>query len=211
MYNITFITTTHEENGKCNCNELCKIIEEINPEVVFLEALLETYSNYDVHLFSEFGVFHKKLEINAIQKYNYLSTFEYVPVLDCGLCDAFDKKYNLVCETKELQKKLENFNILASKGGFQFLNSDESIELQENMRTLENNILNGSKVNRDAIEAINEYENSMLRNIYLYCKNSEFNKAIFLCGVAHRKSIIEKINEYNRNAEIKLNWNVLKF
>ncbi|SIS63776.1 hypothetical protein [Chryseobacterium gambrini] len=196
MHNIIFISITHNENGNCNGNELCKIIEKINPEIIFLEALCETYSNYQGHLFSEFGIYHKKLEINAIQKYNYISTFEYIPVLDFGLSDAFEKKYNLVCETKELQEKLENFNTSASKRGFQFLNSDESIELQENTRILENNILNNSQLNKNAIESINAYENSMLRNIYSYCKKTEFNKAIFMCGIAHRKSIIEKIDKY---------------
>ena len=82
MQNITFISTIHEELGKCNPIRLCKIIKNINPEVIFLEALNETYSEYQKHLFSTFGVFHKKLEVSAIQNYSLDYSFEYVPVLD---------------------------------------------------------------------------------------------------------------------------------
>lgn len=109
MYNITFISTTHKENGLCNANELCKIIEQIAPEVIFLETLKDTYSKYQEHLFCNYGVFHSKLEIAAIQKYSYKSTFKYVPVLDNGLSDAFEEKYEIVTRHIELQRKIENF------------------------------------------------------------------------------------------------------
>ncbi len=82
MHNITFISTVHEENGKCNADELHKIIKKISPEVVFFEALEETYSKYENSMFLSFGVFHKKLEISAIQKYSCNTTFKYIPVLD---------------------------------------------------------------------------------------------------------------------------------
>jgi DNA-binding protein Fis len=79
------------------------------------------------------------------------------------------------------------------------------------MRTLENEILCDSRVNRDAIEAIDAYENSMLENINSYCKTNHFSKAIFMCGVAHRNSIAEKIKEFKTKYEIELDWDVLKF
>ena len=40
---------------------------------------------------------------------------------------------------------------------------------------------------------IDAYENSMIRNIYSYWNNNHFSSAIFMCGAAYRKSIIEKI------------------
>lgn len=211
MYDITFISTTHKENGHCNADELCKIIKLLAPEIIFLEAMEETYSKYDQHLFSEYGVFHKKLEIEALQKYCYKSSFEYVPVLDDGMSEAFDKKYKIATQNVELQRKIENFNALSAKYGFRFLNSDVSIQLQQDMRTLENEVLYDSRLNRDAIEAIDLYENSMLENIYSYCKKNHFSKAIFMCGVAHRKSISDKVKIMNLGQEMELNWQVLKF
>lgn len=82
MHNITFISTVHVEIGKCNADELCKILEKVSLDVIFLEALEDTYSKYQQNIFSLFGVEHKKLEIRAIQKYSIISQFEYVPVLE---------------------------------------------------------------------------------------------------------------------------------
>jgi hypothetical protein len=206
MHNITFISTVHDEIGKCNADELLKIVEKISPEVVFLEALDETYSDYEKYLFSSFGVYHKKLEIRAIQKYCYNTPFKYIAVLDNSLSDAFEKKYNSICENIEFQRLCDNFNSLASEHGFQFLNSTESIRLQEEMRMFENRLLNDSELNKMVSEDVESYENAMIRNIYTYCKNSQFDTAIFMCGVAHRKSIIEKVEKFNHQEEMSLNW-----
>jgi len=35
VYNITLINSVHKKLGKCNSNELYKIIERIQPEVIF--------------------------------------------------------------------------------------------------------------------------------------------------------------------------------
>lgn len=208
MHKITLVSTVHTENGKCNADELHTIIEKMRPEVFFLEALDETYSNYQKSLFSSFGVFHKKLEIKAIQKYNLKNDIDYIPVLDNGLSDWFHKKYDIVCENIEFHKLLDNFNYLTSEHGFQFLNSGESIKLQEEMRMFENFLLSDNRINTTANEDIDAYENSMLRNIYSYCRDKQFDTAIFLCGVAHRKSIIEKIEKFNLQEKIGLNWTI---
>mgnify|MGYP006910302794 FL=1 len=95
---------------------------------------------------------------------------------------------------------------MAREQGFQFLNSVESTMLQEEMRMLENHLLNDSAINKATNESIDAYENSMMRNIYSYCRNNQFNAAIFMCGVAHRKSIIKKIDIFNAQEELNLNW-----
>jgi len=205
MHSITFVSTVHEEIGKCNADELYNIIKILSPEVVFLEALDETYSDYERYLFSSFGVYHRKLELKAIQKYSNKSV-KYIPVLDIGLSDAFEKKYNLVCENIEFQMLLDNFNSLARENGFQFLNSAESIRLHEEMREFENHLLSDNELNKTVSEDIEAYENSMFRNIYSYCRNNQFDSAIFMCGVAHRKSIIEKMKKFNSQEKMSLNW-----
>lgn len=206
MNNITFVSTVHKEMGKCNADELCAILEKLSPEIIFLEALENTYSNYEKNLFSSFGVYHQKLELKALQKYCHSSSFEYVPVLDNGLSESFERKYNLVCEDIQFQMMLDDFNSLASEQGFQFLNSVKSIHLQDKMRMFEYSLLTDNKLNIASNEDIDAYENSMMRNIYSYCRNNQFNKAVFLCGVAHRHSIIEKIESFNSKDKIDLNW-----
>jgi len=206
MHKITFISTIHNEIGNCNADELFNIIGKLNPEVIFLEALDETYTNYQKKMFSSFGIYHNKLEIKAIQKYSCKTSFNYIPVLNKALSNAFEIKYNSVIENVELQRLLDKFNSLASKHGFRFLNSGESIILQEEMRLFENSLLKDSDLHKAVSEDIDAYENSMIKNIYSYCRNNQFDKAIFMCGVAHRKSIIEKVREINTQEEMSLNW-----
>jgi predicted ferric reductase len=74
--------------------------------------------------------------------------------------------------------------------------------LQEEMRQLENLIIDNENFHQKVNDSIDEYENSMLRNIYSFYNEKSFQKAIFMCGAAHRKSISEKI----KKSEIKLNW-----
>ena len=207
MSEITFISTIHKENGKCNAGALCEIIEMVKPEVVFLEAIDKTYSKYQKHLFDYFGIFHEKLEISAIQRYSLNNSVNYIPVLENTLSDAFDRKYKIVCQFRELQELLDNFNSLASELGFKFLNSPESIKLQEQMRKLESTLID-EELEQTVNSDINKYENSMMANIYSYTRNETFSSAIFMCGVAHRKAIIEKMNKYNAQEQLHLNWNV---
>ena len=92
MNTITFISTVHEKHGKCDSSELCAILSAIKPDVIFLEALESTYSNYHQNTFNNFGVYHHKLELAAIQKFSKMFPIKYVPVLESGLHDSFDIK-----------------------------------------------------------------------------------------------------------------------
>lgn len=210
MHHINFISTIHKEIGKCNAEELYKIIDKLNPEVIFLEAITETYSAYEKYLFSTYGVYHNKLEIAAIQKYSYNTSFQYVPVCENGLSDTFQKKIKLVCQNINLQKLIDKFNFLASVNGFEFLNSLDCINLQEEMRVLESRILSNSEMDKKVNVDIEAYEIPMIRNIYSYCNNNHFRSAIFMCGAAHRKSIIEKIEKSKTEENLNLNWTIFE-
>ena len=206
MYNITLISTVHKECGNCNSNELLKIIEGICPDVIFLEAHKDNYSTYDQMIFSQFGVYKERLEFKTIQKYSHNQTFKYVPVLDIGLSDDFENKLKIVSENKDFQRLLDDYISLEMDSGFQFLNSEKSIVLQEELRGLENRIVDDEIMRQKVNENISAYENSMLLNIYSFCKENSFNAAVFMCGVAHRKSIIEKIKECQEKESIQINW-----
>jgi pheromone shutdown protein TraB len=199
---IILISTVHQEIGKCNPEELYKIIESTNPDVIFLEAFEDNYTKYDQMKFSQFGIYNERLELKTLQKYSLNHSYEYVPVLDIGLSDTFVTKIKIACENMDYQGLCDKYTILKRDGGFEFLNSNESIVLQEEMRQLENLIIDNENFHQKVNDSIDEYENSMLRNIYSFYNEKSFQKAIFMCGAAHRKSIREKI----KNSEIKLNW-----
>lgn len=159
---ITLISTVHKEIGKCNYYDLYKIIESINPDVIFLEAFENSYSKYHQMLFSQFGVYQERLEIKAIQAYSQNHAFEYVPVLDIGLSDEFEKIIAIVSENTKYQKILDNYTLFETVHGFQFLNSKKQIALQEEMRELENRIIDNKIMHQKANENIDAYEHSML-------------------------------------------------
>lgn len=206
MKRLTLISTIHSEIGKSNADELLNLIELFKPEVIFLEALKDTYTEYQKMIFETSGIFHSKLEIKAVQKYSQNNIVNYIPVLSHGLSDTFDGKYNIVCQDFELQNMIDNFNYLAGKYGFDFLNSKEGMHLQEEMRNLENIIMGNSILNKNALYDIDRYENCMLKKIYEYCQNTYFKTGIFMCGVAHRTSLIGKISNYVLVEKTELNW-----
>jgi hypothetical protein len=74
------------------------------------------------------------------------------------------------------------------------------------MRELENCIIDNEILHQKVNVSLDEYENSILRNIYLFCKEKSFKNAIFMCGAAHRKTISQKIVEYKAKENLKLNW-----
>lgn len=206
MYNITLLSTVHKEIGKCNSEELYKILQSISPDVIFLEAFENSYSQYHQMLFSQFGVYQERLEIKAIQAYSQNHAFEYVPVLDIGLSDEFEKKLEIVSQNIDYQRLLDNYISVEKENGFQFLNSEEQIAYQELMRELENRIIDNTIMHQKADESMDAYEHSMLRNVYTFCQDNSFKSAIFMCGAGHRKTITQKIKEYELKENIKLNW-----
>lgn len=208
MRNVTLISTLHEEHGNCNADNLSEIIESISPDVIFLEALESTYSRYEKQNFTQFGVYHKKLEIKAIQKYSHKKTFTYVPVLESSLTDSFENKFQLFKNSHQHHSLFEKFILKAMKDGFTFLNSIESVKLQEVMRNYERSELQNNEIEQTFNESIDKYENSMLHNIYLFSKKFNFDSAIFMCGVAHRKSIIEKIDVLKSLENASVKWSI---
>ncbi len=203
---ITLISTVHKEIGKCNSEELCKIIETLNPDVIFLEAFENSYSNYHDLLLSQFGVYQERLEFKALQIYSQNHTFQYVPVLNIELSDEFETKLEIVSNNIDYRSLMDNYILLETENGFQFLNSNKQITYQEQMKELENRIIDNTVMYEKANESIDAYEHSMLRNIYLFCKDNSFESAIFMCGAGHRKTITQKIKAYETEEKLKLNW-----
>lgn len=99
---------------------------------------------------------------------------------------------------------------MAAENGFEFLNSLECINLQEEMRVLESRILNSSEMDKTVKADIEAYEKPMIRNIYSYCNNNHFSSAILMCGAAHRKSIIEKIEKSETEEQVNLTWTIFE-
>ena len=119
---------------------------------------------------------------------------------------ALFEKYDIYKEIlTEQKKKIE-------QEGFDFLNSDEYADLVKKQRSVESKIieeLNNRHLNKTYktfVEDLDYRENFMLNTIYAYSKEYNYNRAVFLIGAGHRRSIIQKVEEYQLNEKMKLNW-----
>ena len=214
MYDIALISTEHRESGKCDPDELYTIIESISPDVIFEEETNDdTFQKY----YNEENSFNS-LEVQCIKKYLQNHAIKHIPV---------DIALNQYLTFKEWDYMLDSFNKygaykqilkdhckLRDKEGFAYLNSEKCSELYEKMKITEKQLIVFSGINK--IELLRIYklfhkehddrENAMLLNIYDYSKENQYNQAVFLLGYAHRKSMIQKIIEYETKENLKLNW-----
>lgn len=224
MSTITLIATGHKEKGLCNSDELFKIIEQINPDVIFEEIPpLKFEAVYA-------GTRKESLEIKAIKAYlqKYPDTHHY-PV-DLDIDETIEKEIKMevdgvafICNDYSHEYYILDDQISngSEKYGFPFLNSDRCSESIFRKKVLEKQILDALKddINQRAmdhetlnlaykqwIEQIDERENEMLRNIYSYMEQKKYKKALFPVGAAHRKPIQQKISEYELKESFKLNW-----
>lgn len=209
MYNITLLSSFHKIHGTCNPDELYKIIEEIQPEVIFEEL---SYNGFSV-IYSE-SYQAKTIEVIAIKKYLQKHSIEHIPVDSHPinknelLSDA-QPIWNTSSEYRDLwnQKLLK-----LSENGYSFLNSKECTEILNKIHLIEENVLkeieNPKLLNEHSTEKAlhSRRENEMLRNIYDYSKQHPFSKALFICGAEHRQSLKQKIQEYEASEVFKLQW-----
>ena len=229
MYNITLIGTHHRELGKCNSDELYKIIESINPEVIFDEL---PSSSFDMYYSDSFDIYYANsillnrhppevpLEVKCIKKYKQNYNIEIFPV-DIDVRQKLSKHQDEISfmfftfwryeDYKTLDTEKET---LIAQEGFHYLNSDKFLDFLEKKEVMEKNIME-FEIQKNRLldiyklfhaEEYDNRENAMLENIYNYSKGNQYNQAVFLIGAEHKKSIMRKITEYEKLSEIKLNW-----
>lgn len=212
MHKVTLVSTEHRESGKCNSEELIKILESINPDIIFEE---ETDDEKFYKYYNEENIFNS-LEVKSIKKYLRNHDVKHIPIdLKTNfnykewdyMFDTF-KKYNVY------KQILKEHCILRDNDGFAYLNSEKCTELFDKMKATERQLIEFSGLNKNELlriynsfnkEHVNR-ENAMLLNIYNYSKENQFNQAVFLIGYAHRKSMIEKITAYEPSENFKIHW-----
>ena len=209
MYNITLLSSFHKNLGKYNPDELYKIIEEIQPEIIFEELSFDTFSFVYID-----GYIPDTVEVMAIKKYlrNYpIKHFpvDTYPINESELFNGADQIAKKSIEYVNLWK--EQVAMITEKG-YNFLNSSTCSELLDKIQGIEKTVLleiNDIKLShgfKSEIELHNRREYEMLLNIYTYSKKYPYDKAMFICGAEHRKPLKQKILEYETKENLKLNW-----
>ena len=202
MYNILLVGTAHSKNGKCNSDELYKIIEYINPEVIFDERP----SNCNP----------ETLEKKCIEKYKQNHNIEVVPV-DIYLKPKLSELYmfaGFIKHSEEYREIINEQELLIAKEGFDYLNSAAFCNLLDKKRFTEKRLIESNVFFKEKLlctynlhlENIERRENAMIQNVYNYSKENEYNQAVFIIGAEHRKSIMQKIIQFEKMSKRKINW-----
>jgi hypothetical protein len=199
------------EFDNCNPKELYKIIETIKPEVIFEENSFsrtkDFYKNQYLHT----------LETEALVPYILNYKVEYIPVETFDVPLNYEENRDYV--SNELSKISSEYNLIfkeifrkSQEIGFSYLNSMECSNLFVKSQEITANIVKTSN-DKSLFTAYNisqsitdNRENYMINTIYDYSKNHDYNNAIFITGAEHRKSIIVKIQDYERIYGLNINW-----
>lgn len=215
MQHITFVSTIHKAIGECNLFTMQHILEQIGPQVTFEEMPLSSKE------------LNKGLEGLTISTYSNFHKIERVFVDNYAIPpESFFEDYKSVIEHMEQLEDINGLNFRQSsdkhkehvrKYGFQYLNSIACININDEINNaIENGLLklNNAKL-LQAYQSWNDVnnnrENVMLQNIYKYSKEDRYERAIFTLGSGHRKSIMQKIEEFEAREELRLSWGLINF
>lgn len=213
MYNITLVCTHHSEFGKCNSDELYKIIDSLRPDIIFEELPQDLFDKF----YKENGIPYESPEVKLVKRYIKDHTISHFPV-DIDVSDSLSvnqikhmfstfNKYAVYSKIEEDQKKF------IFQEGYAFLNSKKNEELFEKKKSLEKSLIE-FQINKDQLFQIHELfyeeqhkrEHEIIKNIYNYSEKIAYNQALLLIGSGHRKTIFEKIKKHESEKHIKLNW-----
>lgn len=211
MGRITLVCTVHNERGLCSENELVGILEAVGPDVIFEEI---RPSDFD-----SFYASKPTLETRAVARYLKARAVRQVPVDDYSIPDSFRRDINILFDYVE-SNSVEYRALIAERDwktdqlGFRYLNSPEFEAISKRSReSLENTIaLSGSDGLKKALSTWNgqlqRRENSMLENIYSFCRASQFKEGVFLVGAEHMSSIIEGVESRIKRESNLVAWNI---
>ncbi len=212
MYNITLVSTFHSELGKCNSDELYKIFESINPDVIFEEILPRLVER----AYNKIPVDNGVLELKSVIRYLLGHKIKHIGVdiePDQTLSSRIDHMLNTFKKYRVCQDMEAKLKMMIERDGFAFLNSEKCMELLEEKKRAEIKLMKFmgsmsllSPTWKLFYEEQDKREASWIKNIYNYTEDNPFDKAIFIFGVGHRRSLIKKIQQYERKEESKLNW-----
>jgi len=148
MCGIILIGTNHAENGLVNSNELYRIIEKVNPEVIF-EEIPPIY--FDLYYTTKE---RSNLETQTINLYKRAYSIKHIPVDIYNVSDSFFKNTAKVHENVERRSRkycqiIDTNKYMTGKYGFRYLNSVDcenmeaelSKEIQETVKEINDNII----------------------------------------------------------------------
>ncbi|MEP6738088.1 MAG: hypothetical protein ABJA70_21360 [Chryseolinea sp.] len=138
MLNITLLSSFHKVHGKCNSGELYEIIEEIQPEVIFEELSCDSFKI----IYSD-GYQPQAVEAITIKKYLQKHPIKHFPVDNYPIKETdFLSDAQAIWDSSSEYRELWNNKLLRlSQEGYNFLNSNDCIQLMDRIRIIEEIVL----------------------------------------------------------------------
>lgn len=208
---VSLVCTVHGEVGCANVTALRAILEQLQPEIAFVEVPPAAFDDYFVTFKG------KNLESLAIRKYRETRPLVIIPVdrptpdreffeAEAELCDR------IRAESTEYRQLKSQEIAHVERYGFAYLNSEYSSALhvdvyKEMERTLDR--LSDPRLQAFYVswrKVLDMREDEMLKNIHHFCASSSFDRGVFLVGAAHRKYIIEKLQDRSATDLDRIRW-----
>lgn len=211
MPEIVLLGSVHTEGGRCNASELARILELIQPDVLFQEIPYLKFMEKN-------DSFHRdKLEVKAIYEYLKHHSVLQIPVDTVDQSSFKQRKFDEVMDRvlhsgPDLSSMLNEQTYLKYNSGFEYLNSRLNDRMFQRIdltiaKALEK--LNDERLSMGYSEwkAYNsKRETAMVANVYEFCRLNHFKKGVFLFGSAHRPGLIAKIQMVKKTQEVRVNW-----
>ena len=212
---ITLISTGHYETGLCSSQELLKLIESINPDVIFEEV---PQNKFDL-IYN--GLLSDSLETLAVKAYLKNSQIPHFPVdleleklkeemirrSALGIFSYFERlheRYRAISGEHER---------LSAELGFPYLSSNKCSEILNEKRQLEHKIVKEANdfqltQDYDAWQVfLDSRRNTMVEGVLLHYKQLKFRNGLILVGAEHRSSLKEKLTQEGQDLDKGLVWN----
>ncbi|RZL32328.1 MAG: hypothetical protein EOP00_34060 [Pedobacter sp.] len=213
MYNVTLVFTHHSEIGICNSEELYKIIVSIAPDVIFEELPDDLF----IRFYPENQLPYEPPEVKTVRRYIRTHNIDHIPVDNEVNQSLFNEE---IYHIFGLFKKFTVHKILEGElytqiieDGYTFLNSQKCEQLHMRKKNAEQSLLQFmsdrdrlSRIYKSFYEEQDVREHAIIKNIYNYSKQKPYNQGLLLIGSGHRKTILEKIQTYKTQYDLKLNW-----
>lgn len=223
MPTITLLASVHAENGRCSADELCRILEQLAPDVLFQEV-----PHFEFQRKREEALRHPArdfrlpvrplpLEILAVTQYLTRHTLTQIPVDPLGQSGTDNRKHDEVADWvlrsgPELRADCDWSQRHEARHGFAYLNSRQFLRAARRRDQIFLNALQAhpnprlSEYYADWKDYNARRETSMIQNIIEYAASHTFETAVFLFGAAHREGLIRQIQKAKRHAPVPLMW-----
>jgi len=213
MNNVTLLCTYHSEFGKSNSDELYRILESIEPDVIFEELTEELFDKF----YNKNCIPDEPPEVRSVKRYLKDNSIIHFPV-DINMSSSVStteinymfyvfKRYTTYSMLEQEQEKL------VYEEGYEFLNSSKNEELTERKKSLEESLIafqaNGyhlARIHKLFYEEQHNREYEIIKNIYKFSENTVYKNAVLLLGSGHRRTVFNKMESYKSDSHVMLNW-----